>query len=60
MDDLRVIDLYNEAIQNEVPPADRKGHWAHEFYRIPEVLSYIDNQFKDLMRIHSICTDMTR
>jgi len=60
MDDLRVIDLYHDAIQNSIPPVDRKGHWAQEFYRLPEALIYIDSQFKDARRIRRICTDMVR
>ena len=58
LDDLRVLDLYHDAIQNELPAADRKGHWAQEFYRMPEVLSYLDSQFKDMNRIRSICDEM--
>jgi len=58
MDDVRVISLYNDAIQNEVPVADRKGHWAHEFYRLEEALKYLDNQFKDVKRIRAICKEM--
>jgi hypothetical protein len=39
IDDLRVIDLYNDAIQDDVfPVANRRGHWVQEFYRLPEVL----------------------
>ncbi|MFO7937983.1 MAG: DUF4062 domain-containing protein [Kiritimatiellia bacterium] len=58
LDDLRVIDLYNDAIQNHIPVARRRGHWVQEFYRIEEVLEYLDNQFKDVRRIRKICKDM--
>jgi hypothetical protein len=58
LDDLRVIDLYNDAIQNDVPVANRRGHWVQEFYRIPEVLLYIEKQFKDVDRIRRICREM--
>jgi hypothetical protein len=58
MDDLRVIDLYHDAIQNDVPAPDRRGHWAQEFYRLPEALCYVDSQFKDVMRIRRICGEM--
>jgi hypothetical protein len=58
LDDLRVIDLYHDAIQNEVAPENRKGHWAQEFYRIEEALTYLDSQFKNAVRIRKICKEM--
>jgi hypothetical protein len=58
LDDLRVIDLYNDAIQNDVPVANRRGHWVQEFYRLPEVLLYLEKQFKDVDRIRRICREM--
>lgn len=58
LDDLRVIDLYNDAIQNDVPVANRRGHWVQEFYRIPEVLAHLEIQFKDVDRIRRICKEM--
>lgn len=58
IDDLRVIHLYNDAIQNEVPAPDRRGHWAQEFYRLPEALDHLDSQFKDANRIRRICEEM--
>lgn len=58
LDDLRVIDLYNDAIQNDVPAARRRGHWVQEFYKLDEVLFYIEKQFKDVDRIRHICREM--
>jgi len=58
MDDVRVIDLHNDVIQNGIPLADRKGHWAQEFYRLPEILTYLDCQFRDAARIRRICKEM--
>jgi Domain of unknown function (DUF4062) len=58
MDDIRVIQLYNDAIQNDVPAAERRGHWAQEFYRLPEALEYLDSQFKEVKRIRRICEEM--
>lgn len=58
MDDLRVIEMYNDAIQNDIQPEDRKGEWAYEFYLWPEALCYIDSQFKDTKRIRRICEEM--
>lgn len=58
MDDLRVIDLYDISIQDDLPLEDRKGHWAQEFYRLPEALKYLDSQFKNVTRIRQICEEM--
>ena len=58
IDDLRVIDMYHDAIQNEIPPVQRIGNWAQEFYRVNEVLVYIDTQFSDAERIRRICEEM--
>jgi hypothetical protein len=60
IDDLRVIDLYHDAIQNDIPRVERAGNWAQEFYRMPEVLSYLDSQLKDTERVRRICEDMRR
>lgn len=59
LDDLRVIELYNDAIQSEVPVEDRRGHWVQEFYRLPEALKYLKNQFADTKRVRKICEEMT-
>ena len=58
LDDLRVIDLYHDAILNDLPPADRKGHWVQEYFRMPEILTYLDSQFGDADRVRRICEDM--
>lgn len=58
LDDLRVIDLYNDAIQQKIRPEKRRGHWVQEFYRLDEVLSHIEVQFKDVERIRHICKEM--
>lgn len=60
LDDLRVIDLYNDAVQSHLPVEARIGHWVQEFYRLPEVLSYLESQFKDVARIRRICREMRR
>lgn len=58
LDDLRVIDLYHDIIQNDIPPADRRGHWAQEFFGLPDILTYLDSQFKEPERIRKICEEM--
>jgi hypothetical protein len=58
INDLRVIDLYHDAIQNDVPVPDRKGHWVQEFYTITEALVYLDAQLKDVDVVETICQEM--
>lgn len=60
MDDLRVIDLYHDAIQNDVEVENRTGNWVQEFTGIPELLLYVDSQLKDVKRIRQICQKMTK
>jgi len=60
MDDPRVIDLYDDVVQSAVPPAQRKGHWAQEFYRINEVFTYLDSQFKNTERVRQMCQERYR
>jgi hypothetical protein len=58
IEDLRVIDMYNDAIQNDIPATDRRGHWAQTYSRQSDVLTFLDTQFKDVNRIRKICADM--
>ena len=58
LDDVRVIDLYDDVIQSGTPVGDRKGHWAQEFYRLPEALTYLNSQFKNAKKIRAICEEM--
>lgn len=60
IDDLRVIDLYNDAIQNDLPIEDRRGHWVQEYYRLPEALTYIDSQFRDPEVVRAFCEEMKK
>ena len=58
MDDLRVIEMYDDAIRSDLPPADRVTHWAQGFYRLDEALDYIENQFRDVDRARQVCRRM--
>jgi hypothetical protein len=60
LDDLRAIDLYNDAVQLDIPVEDRKGHWVQEFYRLPEVMKHIESQLKNLKTIRRICAEMKK
>lgn len=59
IDDLRVIDLYHEAIQNDVPLVERIGNWAQEFNDRDEIFIYLESQLKDTERVRRICEEMS-
>jgi hypothetical protein len=43
--DIRCIDIYNEVTKDKVPPKERIGHWAQEFYDLPGLQRYVEGQF---------------
>jgi len=43
--DVRCLDIYNKVILDKVPPKERRGHWVHTFYDLPEMQRYIEGQF---------------
>jgi hypothetical protein len=51
MDDIRVIDMYNIAIQSDLPYDERKYNWVQEFHRIDDILRHIETLFGDYNKI---------
>jgi hypothetical protein len=51
MDDIRVIDMYNDAIQHELPEDEKKYHWAHEYFRPDEAFRHIETLFADVDKV---------
>lgn len=47
MDDFRVIDMYEAAIQEDVALQDRKGNWVQKYEVSTDVLRFLDAQFAD-------------
>ena len=45
--DERTIEIYEYAIKNHEPVTLRNGNWAQEFYRLDEMMTYINTQFTD-------------
>lgn len=60
MDDIRVIQLYNDTILNDVPPAERVGHWVDEYFRLGDILQCIETQFSDEFRVREIVNQMNQ
>jgi len=41
------IEMYEYVIKNHIPVTLRNGNWAQEFYRLDEMMIYINAQFTD-------------
>lgn len=55
LDDVRVLDIYNDAIGAGTPVGERTGNWVHEFWQEKEILQFLEAQFQDINRIRAIC-----
>lgn len=49
--DVRCIDIYNLVTKDKVPPKERVGHWAQEFYDLPGLQRYVEGQFRDVEKV---------
>ncbi|MGD9492856.1 MAG: DUF4062 domain-containing protein [Bacteroidales bacterium] len=58
--DIRCIDVYEYVIQNHVPVTLRNGNWAQEFYRLDEMMVYINAQFTDKDFINEVMNQTNR
>jgi hypothetical protein len=58
MDDIRVIDMYNDAIQLNLAYADRKYHWVQEFFRYDDVFRHVETLFRDVRRVEREFDDL--
>ena len=45
LDDLRVLDLYEEAIVNGIPLAERRGNWVQKFRSTEDGSLFVSSQF---------------
>ncbi len=58
MDDVRVIDIYDDAIRSDQPVPARTGNWAQEFYTLPQALPFLETTFSDMERVRQIVKEM--
>lgn len=58
MDDLRVIDMYEDVIRADQPVAKRTGNWAQEFYTLSQALTYLQTVFSDIDLVRQIAQEM--
>jgi hypothetical protein len=53
MDSVKVIDIYNDAVQINLAYEERKYHWVQEFFRPDEALRHVETLFRDIKRVES-------
>lgn len=51
MDSVKVIDMYNDAVQGNLAYEQRKYHWVQEFFRPDEALRHVETLFRDIKRV---------
>jgi len=54
LDDLRIIDMYETAIRQELELGHRTGNWAQSFVHSDDALNFVQEQFGDIGRIKEI------
>jgi hypothetical protein len=59
MDSVKVIDMYNEAVQSELDYTLRKYHWVQEFFRPDEALRHVHTLFGDIKKIEHELANLT-
>ena len=58
MDDLRVLDMYDDVIRAEQPVLERTGNWAQEFYTFAQAATYLQTVFSDVGHVRQIVQEM--
>lgn len=54
LDDIRVLRLYEDALQMDVAADKRRGNWVQEYSTSEDALRFVQAQFDDAARIRSI------
>jgi hypothetical protein len=57
IDDIRVIEMYEDAIQDNIPLPERRGNWSQPFLTPEDVLRFVEHQFSDIHRIHKLINE---
>lgn len=60
LEDIRLIQLYNDTILDDIEPVERVGHWVDEFFRVGDILRVIQTQFENRDRIKEIVEQMNK
>lgn len=59
MDSVKVIDMYNDAVQTNLAYQERKHHWVQEFFRPDEALRHVETLFRDIKRVERELANLT-
>jgi hypothetical protein len=54
MDDVRIIDLYEEAIRQDLPLGERTGNWVQSYFTHEDALRFLVAQFADPRRLRML------
>jgi Domain of unknown function (DUF4062) len=54
LDDIRIIDMYEEAIRQDLPLGHRTDNWVQPFLQPKEALQFVEEQFGDIQRIKQL------
>lgn len=54
LDDVRIIDLYEDAVRQELPLRERTGNWAQPYFTHEDALRFLVAQFEDPQRLRML------
>ena len=57
LEDLRILDMYDEAILQDVPLSRRRAHWAQPFFTDEDALRFLKSTFSDIARARKIVAE---
>ena len=57
LEDLRILDMYDEAILQGVPLPKRRAHWAQPFFTNEDALRFLRTTFSDMARVRQMLAD---
>lgn len=53
LDDLRVLDMYDEALQSSTPLLERRDHWCQTYNRLTDIQRFLETQFRDQSQLRT-------
>lgn len=54
LEDYRIVCMFEEIAQMDVPLGQRTGNWGQEYFTDSDVLAYVDAQLADLERVQTM------
>ena len=58
MDDVRVLDLYEDVTRSDIPVERRTGQWVQPFHALGDILGFVKTNLSDLPNVRAICDGM--